>query len=133
MQSGIMSIFVLVILVLTTVAIIAGFFLIGSPFLERQRQFDQQRINDLTSIQWQIINYWQSKAVLPESIVQLKNDISGYMPPVDPESKVSYFYKSTGKLTFQLCATFVTASDASTIQVTILLRIYNSEYLLLIF
>lgn len=94
-----------------SVAIIAGFFFIGSPFAERERQFDQQRVDTLSSIQIQIISYWQRKQQLPENLAALQNDISGYIAPVDPESGLEYEYRITGDRSFELCATFLTNSS----------------------
>jgi hypothetical protein len=93
------------------VAILAGFFVAGSPFAERLRQFDERRIADLSSIQWQIIEYWQSKAMLPPSIGELRDDIRGFVPPRDPETNDPYEYRIKGKSVFELCAVFRTGSD----------------------
>ncbi|MFA7718153.1 MAG: hypothetical protein WC875_05545, partial [Candidatus Absconditabacterales bacterium] len=111
-QNSFMRLFVWTSIALTSVSIVAGFFFVGSPFAERQRQFDQRRVDDLSSVQWQIINYWQSKEQLPPNLAALRDEISGYIPPVDPESGVAYEYSTTGNLSFQLCATFLTQSEA---------------------
>lgn len=89
-------------------AIIGSFFIIGSPATARLIQFDQQRMSDLMGIQAGILNYWQSKGKLPNSLSDLYDSISGYMSPNDPETGVPYEYsvKSATNLTFELCATF---------------------------
>lgn len=81
---------------------------IGSPADQRAYRFDEQRINDLQNIQSQVINYWQQKEVLPENLDTLKNPISNYMIPLDPEFNKGnvYEYKKTSDLSFELCATF---------------------------
>jgi hypothetical protein len=90
--------------------IIWSFFVIGSPFKQRQLQLDDRRIQDLQSIQWQIINYWQQKEKLPASINDLKDPLSGYSLPVDPEFEKGKNYEYSlidkNKLTFELCADF---------------------------
>jgi len=90
--------------------IIWSFFVIGSPFKQRQLQLDDRRIQDLQSIQWQIINYWQQKEKLPASINDLKDPLSGYSLPVDPEFEKGKSYEYSlidkNKLTFELCADF---------------------------
>jgi len=95
---------------LVVALIIWSFFVIGSPFKQRQLQLDERRVQDLQSIQWQIISYWQQKEKLPESINDLKNPLSGYSLPVDPEFEKGkiYEYTLTDKkgLKFELCATF---------------------------
>ena len=94
---------------LVIVALIVGaFFIVGSPKQARLQQFDQQRVNDLQTIQWQVVNYWQRKEALPPLLASLNDSISGYLVPVDPETKLpyEYFVKNTASLDFQLCATF---------------------------
>src|SRR5581483_8672586 len=54
--------------VLAAVAIIAGFFLAGSPAQQRQVRFDEQRVSDMQQIQSQLINYWTQKSALPTSL-----------------------------------------------------------------
>lgn len=95
---------------IVVVAIIAGFVVAGSPFAERMRRFDERRVGDLQTIQWQVVNYWQRKDKLPVAINELRDDISGFIPPVDPESGSAYEYRATEKLKFELCADFKTSS-----------------------
>jgi len=95
-------------------SIIAGFFTVGSPFNARLYKLDGQRINDLQVLQGEIVNYWQLKNKLPPSLADLKDDIRGFVPPVDPETAHSYEYAVRGPLKFELCANFsLPADDAS--------------------
>ncbi len=91
---------------------VGGFFIAGSPQSERMRRFDERRTGDLQSLQYQIIDYWQRKEKLPEAPSDLKNDISGFSAPVDPETQVPYVYRKTENLSFELCGVF--SLDAST-------------------
>ncbi len=96
-------------LALVLATVVGGFFIVGSPTTARIRQYDSQRVGDLQNIQWQIVNYWQSKGSLPKSLDSLQDPISGYMVPVDPEfvtKQLQYEYKPTGATVFELCATF---------------------------
>jgi hypothetical protein len=88
--------------------IIWSFTLIGSPKMQRALRFDERRIQDLQSIQWQVINYWQQKEKLPEKLSDLADPISSYVIPVDPEINAGKVYEYTPKekLSFELCATF---------------------------
>jgi len=97
-------------IILGAAAIVFGFYIVGLPQSERLRQFDERRINDLSSIQWQVVDYWQTKGKLPQSLEELRNDITGFVPPKDPETKLAYEYKTTGNLSFELCATFKTSN-----------------------
>lgn len=105
-----MRVFILGVLAVVAISIIYGFFVAGSPFLERMRRFDEKRIQDLQNIQWQVVNYWQRKEKLPESTDLLKDDISGYAVPRDPESGAPYEYRIIDKLQFELCVNFKTES-----------------------
>lgn len=99
------------------VAVVASFFVIGSPMTERVRRFDDRRVSDLQSIQWEVVNYWQMKARLPENLDALRNDIRGFVPPIDPETGAAYEYMgygSGGPVSFELCATFSMATDGIT-------------------
>lgn len=87
-------------------AIVAGFFVVGSPAVQRQRSFDDRRVNDLQVIQSQIINYWQMKQKLPVKLIDLNDSISGFVAPVDPETGAEYEYAVTSPLAFDLCAIF---------------------------
>lgn len=89
-------------------SIVAGFFIVGSPAQQRMVRFDNERVSDLSNIQWQVIDYWQNKNQLPESLDDLESDISGYRSPVDPKTNEPYEYRAAGDLSFELCATFET-------------------------
>lgn len=106
-----MRFFVWAVVLIVAIATIGGFFLVGSPFRERLRRFDERRVSDLQSIQSQTIYYWQRKAKLPGSLADLRDPISGFVAPVDPETGTSYEYRTTAGLAFELCATFKTDSS----------------------
>ncbi len=96
------------------ITIAAGFFTVGSPLKARLYRFDSQRISDLETIQNQIVySYWLPKSKLPVLLSDLKNDITQFVPPVDPDTKMPYEYRVTGPLAFELCATFTLPSGAT--------------------
>ncbi|OGG69553.1 hypothetical protein A3F27_00320 [Candidatus Kaiserbacteria bacterium RIFCSPHIGHO2_12_FULL_53_13] len=92
--------------VLILVSVVAGFFIIGSPGQMRLFRFDDQKVNDLTMLQYQIVNYWQQKERLPLALSDLEDPISGFAVPTDPQTEGSYRYEKTGALSFKLCADF---------------------------
>lgn len=92
------------------VAVVAGFFAAGSPATSRRAQLDQQRVSDLQSIQWRIVEVWQQTGTLPVSLDALRDDISGFIVPFDPETQHPYEYHIVTDAQFELCATFVTDS-----------------------
>ncbi len=93
---------------LVLIGVIGAFFIVGSPITARLVQFDQQKISDLQGIQYQIVNYWQRKEALPNTLSDLNDPISGYIAPQDPQSGTNYEYsvKDAVNLSFELCATF---------------------------
>jgi len=95
-------------IVMVLVLIIWTFFVIGSPLKQRQLQLDEKRVGDLQNIQMQIINYWQQKEKLPETLKDIANPLSGFSLPVDPEFEKgkTYEYIQKDKLKFELCAEF---------------------------
>lgn len=94
--------------VVTMASIVAGIFIIGSPATQRNRRFDEQRLNHLQMIQSQVTYYWTQKAQLPKNLADLQDDISGFSAPLDPETNTSYEYKIVDNLSFELCANFKT-------------------------
>ncbi len=89
-------------------SIILGFSVIGSPQTQRERRYDSERANDLQSIQWQVVNYYQQKASIPATLELLNDPLSGFEVPVDPETGTAYEYRVIGQsaLAFELCANF---------------------------
>ena len=91
---------------LILISIIAGFFIMGSPNQIRLYRFDDQKVSDLQTLQWQIVQYWQQKEKLPVSLAELEDPISGYTVPLDTQTGELYEYKVTASMSFELCATF---------------------------
>ncbi len=97
-------------------SIITGFSFIGSPTLLRNIRDDNRRENDLNTIRYQIVNYYQSKnGVLPVTLADV--NVGNPYPqeiPTDPATELPYTYRVlTSKIvntvsfpTFELCATF---------------------------
>ena len=93
---------------LVLIGVVGAFFIVGSPATARLIQFDQQKVSDLQGIQYQIVNYWQRKEALPNSLSDLNDPISGFQVPIDPQANATYEYsvKDAANLSFELCATF---------------------------
>lgn len=88
--------------------VILSFAVIGTPNEQRLWRLDDKRVQDLQSIQQQVITYWQQKQKLPEKLSDLVNPTAYYTLPVDPEFEKgkAYEYTPTGALSFTLCADF---------------------------
>lgn len=107
-----MKYFVYVVIGIVAVAVVAGFFVVGSPQTERLRKFDERRVSDLQYIQSEIINYWVNKEKLPESLAVLPDSLRGVTVPKDPQTDADYIYRidDATALKFSLCAGFALAS-----------------------
>ncbi|MCU0660663.1 MAG: DUF5671 domain-containing protein [Candidatus Pacebacteria bacterium] len=94
--------------VFVLVSILVAFGVVGSPKMQRLQRIDSQKVSDLQSIQWQIINYWQQKGKLPQELSLLVDPLSGFVLPKDPETHLGkmYTYAVIDKQTFQICADF---------------------------
>lgn len=90
---------------LVLISVFFAFTLMGSPATQRKLRIDQKKINDLQSIQWQVIGYFQQKESLPEKLSDVQDMLSGYKLPVSPDQH-PYEYMQTGDMTFNLCTTF---------------------------
>ncbi|MBN2093915.1 MAG: hypothetical protein JW740_00870 [Candidatus Zambryskibacteria bacterium] len=92
-------------IVLVILAIILGFAVIGSPKKQRMIREDAQKITDLQNLQWQVISYWQTNGMIPETSEVLKNYCArNYCLPND--NFQDYEYHKTGILEFELCTDF---------------------------
>ncbi len=107
-----MKFFVYTVIAIVAAAVIAGFFIVGSPQQERLRQLDGQRVSNLQYLQSEIVSYWQSKGKLPAKLSDLNDPLRGVTVPQDPQTGMEYQYTPTGLLSFSLCADFA-AADAS--------------------
>ena len=101
-------IFSLASVVLVVAAVSWSFSIMGSPATQRLLRLDDRRVNDLISIQYQVINFWQQKEKLPADLKELANPLSGFSLPVEPEFEKgkTYEYRVMGPMEFELCATF---------------------------
>ena len=92
---------------------VTTFVVVGTPAELRAKRLDDQRVSHLMQIQSEIFNYYSTKKTLPPNIEALRSDVTGFIPPADPETKQPYEYSATGTLSFQVCATFKTESKAT--------------------
>lgn len=106
-----LGLFSWVIVAVVAVSVAWGFVVIGSPFAQREKRFDERRVSDLSAIQNYITNYWQNKERLPVELSDLEDPLLGIIVPVDPETGTSYEYKALDNFKFELCATFKTEGE----------------------
>ena len=91
---------------IVVLSIAGGFLITGSPFDQRLYRFDEQKTADLQNIQYQVVNYYQQKGSIPNTLVELHDPISGNILPLDPQTGAEYSYTKKGALEFSLCTTF---------------------------
>lgn len=99
--------------VLAAVAIISGFFIVGTPAQARLARIDAEKVSDLQNIQSQVTNYYQAKQKLPAALDDINTSLSYGPLPVDRQTGKSYEYQMLGALSFKLCATFNAESRAA--------------------
>jgi hypothetical protein len=89
-------------LALVVLAIGYSISVIGSPTEMRKRRFDNLRLDNISQIQNQVLNYWQQENKLPESIAAMRDGM-GYttLTTTDPETKVPYTYTVAEQSTMQ--------------------------------
>jgi len=115
-----MNIFLATVSAVVIATIAYGIMLMGSPALQRARALDEQRVNDLSGIQNRIVySQWQSKGTVPDALDALRDPISGYVVPTDPETGAAYGYTKISTNSFKLCATFKTVFGTSTSDVAL--------------
>ncbi len=92
---------------LAAIGFVLGFVVIGSPAEERARRIDQQRVNDLREMSYQIEQYYQAEVMLPDTL----SEVYTAQIPTDPATGEPYTYEKTSENSFELCATFETAQQ----------------------
>ncbi len=105
-ERGYLKVIAIIASVFAYAAIIGAFIAVGGPTKQRGLKFDTERVGDLTSIQYQLTQYYQEKEVLPEALTDMTTGVTDYLPPTDPETDQVYTYRKTGDLSFSLCANF---------------------------
>ncbi len=90
---------------LVLASIVAGFFIMGTPGEVRLSRFDEEKVSNLQNIQYQIVNYYQQKGMVPAQLSDIEDPLSGWVMPKDPQGE-TYRYQKKGELSFSLCAIF---------------------------
>lgn len=115
------KLYLIKIVALTIIAIIVGFMVTGGPQGARAERFDDKRLSDLSSMQWQIQSYFEQNKAMPKKLLDLHDPVNGYALPADPRTQAAYEYRLVSEstetmsdsttravATFELCATFET-------------------------
>ncbi len=111
--------------IFVALGVILGFFAGGSPTSQRNRTFDQTRVNQLSALANCVKQYAGNLGALPVSLADLRQSsqysyCATYMQ--DPETSITYEYRvvmpsriegSARVGEFELCATFALPSDGA--------------------
>lgn len=100
----------IIVAVLVATAVIGGMIIVGTPGERRAQELDNQRVNDLSSIQSSVLEYWRTQEKLPDDIAELEDPLAYFVAPLDPQTGIQYEYNVTGEYSFELCAEFETES-----------------------
>lgn len=110
LKSKIPKVLAIIVSAVVLMSIIMGFFIVGTPVEQRNRRFDEQRVQELQMLQNQVVDYWVKKQTLPPTLKSLEDNISGFVVPQDPNTKKPYEYSIVEPLKFELCANFTTSN-----------------------
>jgi len=98
---------------LVVVATVVGAIAVmGSPVQQRQMRIDEQRIQDLRSIEAAVRLHWNDESSLPDDLATVDARPGVALDLADPQTGAPYGYRRTGTDAFELCATFATDSAA---------------------
>lgn len=104
-RSQVSLISALVVVIFALAAIINGFFISGSPQNARILRFDEERVQNLSSLRWAIDDYYRSHKKLPDNL-----SAEQFEDFKDPETRGAYGYKKVKADAYQLCAAFALSS-----------------------
>ncbi len=85
-------------------------YLLGGPAQQRAYRLDEQRIDDLRNIYFNIDTYVEQNDELPESLEQLTGPRYTVRSIRDPETDTPYEYRALDGLAYELCAVFARES-----------------------
>jgi len=100
-------------LVLVVATFVAAWFFVESPQMARNRRFDQIVVNNISSLESAVNNYYEKNKRLPVDIIELKDNSDLYLNPnvfFDPEHQTPIVYEKISDESFQFCALFRTDS-----------------------
>lgn len=92
--------------------VIGAIAVMGSPGEQRQMRIDEQRIQDLRSIEAAVRLHRNDEGSLPDDLATVDARPGVALDLADPQTGTPYEYKRTGTDAFELCAVFATDSAA---------------------
>lgn len=99
-----------VVIAVVVFAVIAAFILVGSPQNARNKKIDDIRTMHLSSLQYELAEYWRVHKTMPDSLEELPSGGRSMMLR-DPQTNVEYGYTTLSDSSFELCAVFSAKSE----------------------
>ena len=103
-----------IVTVLVAATVITSLILAGAPKTEREYRMDDQRVSDITSLRYSIIEqYYATHKVLPDTLDQA-SAVGQYSGNIlnDPETHAPYeYHPNVGTQQYSLCAVFDLPTD----------------------
>ena len=97
-----------------SIALIGGLYNAGSPGSARKRALDQQREQHLASIASAVDQFFRREGRLPKDLPELEGTRGIRLQSImDPVTDLHYGYRITGDASYELCASFATASTST--------------------
>lgn len=101
-------------LVLVIAVFTSAWFFVESPKVARERRLDDYLINNISSLKYQIDDYYYKNNTLPTELTDLKatNSFNHFdlKSLVDPATGEPIVYNKLSDLEFELCAVFITSN-----------------------
>ncbi len=88
---------------LVLITLVLGFMNAATPVEVRESRIDDNQINDLQNIQWNIEEYYRANETLPASLADAYN---GKPVLTAPEGRQPYTYRVVSTTSYELCGTF---------------------------
>jgi len=88
--------------ILVVLGIVLGFSVIGSPQTQQLVRMDNQKIQNLETIQFEIDNFYEVNDRLPNILEDLKTNVT----LIDKETGETYPYKILSATSYEICANF---------------------------
>ena len=107
LSSGINKIAMLVCVIFVVATFVSGFFIIDSPTVSRQKNIDQQIINDLQSVDNSIQNYFSETGKLPQKL----EDLGTTKFSIENQNVKAVEYRVESVDEYSLCADFMRSSQ----------------------
>ncbi|MBI3380289.1 LamG domain-containing protein [Candidatus Gottesmanbacteria bacterium] len=93
--------------ILVFTVVLLGLTIVGNPFAQRDKSFDNTRLSDFGSIRYEIEKFFSTNYKLPNQLTDLKSKVA----IKDPKTRKDYDYIVLNDKGYKLCTDFSTDSN----------------------